>query len=130
MPSRPSLHFFGRDQLHRAGIDLVRSSLRFTKQYPLEFRLRQLARHRTVKVSAAAVRRAHSSESHSSTWPVTYSPPSPMCDSAQPGSGPIGIKAHRIKLIGDRDPTTRHLLQDILTDEEEHAQELKEWVIN
>ena len=35
-----------------------------------------------------------------------------------------------IKLIGDKDPATRHLLQDILTDEEEHAEELKEWLID
>jgi len=44
----------------------------------------------------------------------------------------VVVESYRqvIKLIGDRDPTTRHLLQDILTDEEEHAQELKEWVID
>jgi bacterioferritin len=35
-----------------------------------------------------------------------------------------------IKLIGDKDPTTRHLLQDILTDEQEHAEELKEWLVD
>jgi bacterioferritin len=33
-----------------------------------------------------------------------------------------------IKLIGDKDPATRHLLQDILSDEEEHAEELQEWL--
>jgi bacterioferritin len=33
-----------------------------------------------------------------------------------------------IKLIGDRDPATRHLVQDILSDEEEHVEELKEWL--
>jgi bacterioferritin len=33
-----------------------------------------------------------------------------------------------IKLIGDKDSATRHLVQDILTDEQEHAQELKEWL--
>ena len=35
-----------------------------------------------------------------------------------------------IKLIGDKDPTTRHLLQDILTDEQEHAEELKDWLVD
>jgi bacterioferritin len=35
-----------------------------------------------------------------------------------------------IKLIGDKDPATRQLLQDILTDEEEHAEELKEWLVH
>jgi bacterioferritin len=35
-----------------------------------------------------------------------------------------------IKLIGDKDPVTRHLLQDILTDEQEHAEELKEWLVD
>ena len=33
-----------------------------------------------------------------------------------------------IKLIGDKDPVTRHLLQDILIDEQDHAEELKEWL--
>ena len=33
-----------------------------------------------------------------------------------------------IKLIGDKDPATRHLLQDILIDEQEHAEELKDWL--
>ena len=44
----------------------------------------------------------------------------------------VVVESYRqvIKLIGDRDPTTRHLLQDILTDEEEHAQELKGWLID
>jgi bacterioferritin len=31
-----------------------------------------------------------------------------------------------IKLIGDQDSTTRHLVEDILTDEEYHADELKD----
>jgi len=35
-----------------------------------------------------------------------------------------------IRLIGDKDPTTRHLIQDILTDEEEHAHELKDWLVD
>jgi bacterioferritin len=33
-----------------------------------------------------------------------------------------------IKRIGDEDPATRRLVQDILSDEEEHAEELKEWL--
>jgi bacterioferritin len=33
-----------------------------------------------------------------------------------------------IKLIGDTDSTTRQLIEDVLIDEEEHAEELKEWL--
>lgn len=33
-----------------------------------------------------------------------------------------------IDLIGERDPTTRRLLEDILSDEQEHAEELKDWL--
>lgn len=33
-----------------------------------------------------------------------------------------------IKRIGDKDSATRHLVQDILSDEEEHAEELEEWL--
>jgi bacterioferritin len=33
-----------------------------------------------------------------------------------------------VKLIGDKDPVTRHLIQDILIDEQEHAEELKDWL--
>ena len=33
-----------------------------------------------------------------------------------------------IRLIGDKDPTTRRLLEDILSDEQEHAEELKGWL--
>ena len=33
-----------------------------------------------------------------------------------------------IRQIGDSDPTTRQLLQDILSDEEDQAEELKEWL--
>lgn len=42
----------------------------------------------------------------------------------------VVVQSYReiIKLIGDNDPTTRHLLQDILTDEQEHAEDLKEWL--
>ncbi|HYN62730.1 MAG TPA: DUF892 family protein [Rubrivivax sp.] len=33
-----------------------------------------------------------------------------------------------IALIGDKDPTTRRLLEDILADEQKHADELKDWL--
>lgn len=33
-----------------------------------------------------------------------------------------------IALIGDKDSTTRRLLEDILADEQEHADELKDWL--
>ncbi|HEY6135679.1 MAG TPA: DUF892 family protein [Rubrivivax sp.] len=33
-----------------------------------------------------------------------------------------------IGLVGDRDPSTRRLLEDILADEQEHAEELKDWL--
>jgi bacterioferritin len=33
-----------------------------------------------------------------------------------------------ITLIGERDSTTRRLLEDILSDEQEHAEELKDWL--
>jgi bacterioferritin len=33
-----------------------------------------------------------------------------------------------IRLIGDKDPTTRRLLEDILADEQEHAEELGDWL--
>ena len=33
-----------------------------------------------------------------------------------------------VALIGDKDPTTRRLLEDILSDEQEHAEELKGWL--
>ena len=33
-----------------------------------------------------------------------------------------------IALIGDKDPTTRRLLEDILADEQEHADELTDWL--
>ncbi len=35
-----------------------------------------------------------------------------------------------IALIGDKDSTTRRLLEDILADEQEHADELKDWLAN
>ncbi|MDR6537372.1 ferritin-like domain-containing protein [Variovorax soli] len=42
----------------------------------------------------------------------------------------IAIESYRqmISLIGDKDPTTRRMLEEILTDEEEHADELKDWL--
>ena len=33
-----------------------------------------------------------------------------------------------IALIGDKDATTRRLLEDILSDEQGHADELKDWL--
>ena len=33
-----------------------------------------------------------------------------------------------IALIGEKDPTTRRVLEDILADEQEHADELKDWL--
>ena len=33
-----------------------------------------------------------------------------------------------IDLVADNDSTTRRLLEDILADEEEHAEELKNWL--
>jgi bacterioferritin len=40
----------------------------------------------------------------------------------------IAVEAYRqmISLIGDKDPTTRRILEEILADEEEHADELKD----
>jgi bacterioferritin len=42
----------------------------------------------------------------------------------------VACEAYRqmIALVGDKDPTTRRLLEQILTDEEEHADELKDWL--
>ena len=42
----------------------------------------------------------------------------------------IAVESYRqmIALIGDRDPTTRRMLEGILADEEEHADELKDWL--
>ncbi len=42
----------------------------------------------------------------------------------------IAVEAYRqmISLIGDKDPTTRRMLEGILADEEEHADELKDWL--
>jgi bacterioferritin len=40
----------------------------------------------------------------------------------------VAVEAYRqmINLIGDKDPTTRRLLEDILHDEEEHAEEIRD----
>ena len=40
----------------------------------------------------------------------------------------VAVESYRqmIQLIGDKDPTTRRLLEDVLHDEEEHADELAE----
>ncbi|SDP47048.1 bacterioferritin [Rhodoferax sp. OV413] len=42
----------------------------------------------------------------------------------------VAIEAYSqmIVLIGDKDSTTRRLLEDILSDEQEHADELKDWL--
>lgn len=42
----------------------------------------------------------------------------------------IAVESYRqmIALIGDKDPTTRRLLEEVLADEEEHADELKDWL--
>ncbi len=42
----------------------------------------------------------------------------------------VAIEAYSqmIALVGDKDSTTRRLLEDILSDEQEHAEELKDWL--
>jgi len=42
----------------------------------------------------------------------------------------VAIEAYSqmIALIGDKDPTTRRLLEDILGDEQQHADELSDWL--
>ena len=42
----------------------------------------------------------------------------------------VAVETYRqmIKLVADKDSTTRRLLEDILADEEEHADELKDWL--
>jgi bacterioferritin len=42
----------------------------------------------------------------------------------------VAVEAYRqmIGLIGDKDPTTRRMLEEILHDEEEHADELADWL--
>ncbi|MBI3346365.1 MAG: ferritin-like domain-containing protein [Burkholderiales bacterium] len=42
----------------------------------------------------------------------------------------VAVESYRqmIGLVADKDSTTRRLLEDILADEEEHADELKDWM--
>jgi bacterioferritin len=42
----------------------------------------------------------------------------------------VAVESYRqmIELIGDKDATTRRLLEDILADEELHADELSDWL--
>lgn len=40
----------------------------------------------------------------------------------------VEIYSQLISLIGDKDATTRRLLEDILADEQQHADELKDWL--
>ena len=42
----------------------------------------------------------------------------------------VAVESYRqmIHLIGELDPTTRRMLEDILADEEEHADELSDWL--
>ena len=42
----------------------------------------------------------------------------------------IAVESYRqmINLISDYDSTTRRMLEDILADEEEHADELSDWL--
>ena len=44
----------------------------------------------------------------------------------------VAIEAYSqiIALVGEKDPTTRRLLEDILADEQEHADELKDWLVD
>ena len=35
-----------------------------------------------------------------------------------------------VTMIGDKDVSTRRLLEDILADEEQHADELKDWLVD
>ncbi len=40
----------------------------------------------------------------------------------------VAVEAYRqmVRLIGDKDPTTRRLIEEILQQEEEHAEELSD----
>lgn len=42
----------------------------------------------------------------------------------------VAVEAYRqmISLIGDKDPTTKRMLEGILADEENHADEIKDWL--
>lgn len=42
----------------------------------------------------------------------------------------VAIEAYSqmVALVGDKDPTTRRLPEDILADEQQHAEELRDWL--
>ena len=42
----------------------------------------------------------------------------------------VAVESYRqmIQLLTDKDPTTRRLLEEILAEEEEHADELSDWL--
>ncbi len=40
----------------------------------------------------------------------------------------IECYAQMVRLVGDRDPSTRRLLEDLLADEQRHAEELRGWL--
>jgi bacterioferritin len=42
----------------------------------------------------------------------------------------VAIEAYTqmVAMVGDKDPTTRRLLEDILGDEQQHAEELRDWL--
>ena len=42
----------------------------------------------------------------------------------------IAVESYRqmVELIGDKDPTTRRLLEGVLAEEEEHADEISDWL--
>lgn len=44
----------------------------------------------------------------------------------------VAVESYRqmIGLVADKDPTTRKLLEEVLADEEEHADELRDWLAN
>jgi bacterioferritin len=44
----------------------------------------------------------------------------------------VAIEAYSqmVVLIGDKDPTTRRLVEDILSDEQAHAEELRDWLVD
>lgn len=44
----------------------------------------------------------------------------------------VAVETYRqmIALIGDKDPTTRRMLEEILADEEDHADELSDWLVD
>ncbi|XHS78030.1 bacterioferritin [Burkholderiaceae bacterium UC74_6] len=40
----------------------------------------------------------------------------------------VEVYSQLIALIGDKDPSTRRLLEDILAEEQQHAEEIKDWL--